>query len=118
MIPAIAFCQAISDSGFAARETYVRVVNDALRRYRIDRPIRVTSWPPRGSGRGGGDALGRRRCCRRLRSAEFGIRLPLRGIIVDESGCGTSGFVGLSVDPSGIQAFQILFRGQDGGVAQ
>jgi hypothetical protein len=49
----------IAVAGFAARETYVRVVNDALKRYRIDRPIRVTSWPPRGSGRGGGDALAR-----------------------------------------------------------
>jgi phage terminase large subunit-like protein len=33
----------IAVEGFAARETYVRVVNDALRRYRIDRPFRVTS---------------------------------------------------------------------------
>lgn len=49
----------IAVEGFAARETYTRVVGDALRRYRIDRPIRVTSWPPRGSGRGGGDAMAR-----------------------------------------------------------
>jgi phage terminase large subunit-like protein len=49
----------IAVEGFAPRETYVRVVNDALRRYRINRPVRVTSWPPRGSGRGGGDALAR-----------------------------------------------------------
>jgi hypothetical protein len=49
----------IAVEGFAARGTYIRVVNDALRRYRIDRPVRVTSWPPRGSGRGGGDALAR-----------------------------------------------------------
>ncbi|MBF6161052.1 terminase large subunit domain-containing protein [Nocardia cyriacigeorgica] len=49
----------IAIEGFAARETYTRVVSDALRRYRTDRPIRVTSWPPRGSGRGGGDALAR-----------------------------------------------------------
>jgi phage terminase large subunit-like protein len=49
----------IAVEGFAARETYTRVVNDAVRRYGIDRPIRVTSWPPRGSGRGGGDALAR-----------------------------------------------------------
>jgi len=49
----------IAIEGFAARETYTRVVRDALRRYRTDRPIRVTSWPPRGSGRGGGDAQAR-----------------------------------------------------------
>jgi hypothetical protein len=49
----------IAVEGFAARETYVRVVNDALKRYRIDRLVRVTSWPPKGSGRGGGDALAR-----------------------------------------------------------
>jgi hypothetical protein len=49
----------IAVEGFAARETYTRVVNDALRRCRIERPVRVTSWPPKGSGRGGGDALAR-----------------------------------------------------------
>ncbi|KZS70065.1 hypothetical protein A4G26_25800 [Mycobacterium kansasii] len=47
----------IAVEGFAARETYRRVVNDALRRAKLDRPIRVTTWPPKGSGRGGGDAL-------------------------------------------------------------
>ena len=49
----------IAVEGFAARETYTRVVNDALRRYRAPHPIRVTSWPPKGSGRGGGDAMAR-----------------------------------------------------------
>jgi hypothetical protein len=49
----------ISVEGFAARETYVRVVKDALTRYRPAHPIRVTSWPPKGSGRGGGDAQAR-----------------------------------------------------------
>ncbi len=49
----------IAVEGFAARETYTRVVSDALRRYRTARPIRVASWPPRGSGRGGGDAQAR-----------------------------------------------------------
>ncbi|OBG00768.1 hypothetical protein A5773_04180 [Mycobacterium sp. 852014-52450_SCH5900713] len=49
----------IAVEGFAARETYTRVVNDALKRYRIERPVKVTSWPPKGSGRGGGDALAR-----------------------------------------------------------
>jgi phage terminase large subunit-like protein len=49
----------IAVEGFAARETYVRVVNDALRRANTPHPIRVTSWPPKGSGRGGGDAMAR-----------------------------------------------------------
>ncbi|QZA15226.1 hypothetical protein H5U41_16675 [Mycolicibacterium holsaticum DSM 44478 = JCM 12374] len=49
----------IGVEGFAARETYVRVVKDALSRYQVSRPVRVTSWPPKGSGRGGGDALAR-----------------------------------------------------------
>lgn len=49
----------IAVEGFAARETYRRVVADALRRAKLDRPIRVTTWPPKGSGRGGGDALAR-----------------------------------------------------------
>jgi phage terminase large subunit-like protein len=44
---------------FAARETYTRVVREALARHRIDRPIKVTAWPPKGSGRGGGDAIAR-----------------------------------------------------------
>lgn len=49
----------IAVEGFAARETYQRVVKDALGRAKLDRPIRVTTWPPKGSGRGGGDALAR-----------------------------------------------------------
>lgn len=49
----------IGVEGFAARETYVRVVKDALSRYAVTRPIKVTSWPPKGSGRGGGDAIAR-----------------------------------------------------------
>ncbi|MEV0109426.1 hypothetical protein AB0H42_24235 [Nocardia sp. NPDC050799] len=49
----------IAIEGFAARETYTRVVGDALRRYKTDRPIRVTSWPPRGSARSGGAAQAR-----------------------------------------------------------
>lgn len=49
----------IAVEGFAARETYVRVVKDALARYKIGRPVTVSSWPPKGSGRGGGDALAR-----------------------------------------------------------
>jgi hypothetical protein len=49
----------IAVEGFAARETYTRVVTEALHRQRPPHPIRVTSWPPKGSGRGGGDSLAR-----------------------------------------------------------
>lgn len=49
----------IAVEGFAARETYVRVVKDALGRYQTRHPIKVSSWPPKRSGRGGGDALAR-----------------------------------------------------------
>ncbi len=49
----------IAVEGFAARETYVRVVRDALGRDEVPHPMRVTSWPPKGSGRGGGDAVAR-----------------------------------------------------------
>lgn len=49
----------IAVEGFAARETYQRVVKDALRRAKHDRPIRVTTWPPKGGGGGGGDAIAR-----------------------------------------------------------
>ena len=49
----------IAVEGFAARETYQRVVKDALRRTQTPHPIRVTTWPPKGSGRGGGDAMAR-----------------------------------------------------------
>ncbi|OFJ52203.1 hypothetical protein BEL07_18685 [Mycolicibacterium grossiae] len=44
---------------FTAREGYLSVVNNTLRRYRLTHPIRVTSWPPKGdtTGRGRGDAL-------------------------------------------------------------
>lgn len=49
----------IAVEGFSARETYVRVVTEALRRYEPQHPIKVTSWPPKGSGRGGGDSMAR-----------------------------------------------------------
>lgn len=49
----------IAIEGYAARVTYVKVVENALSRVRTPHPIRVTSWPPKGSGRGGGDALAR-----------------------------------------------------------
>ncbi|WP_166905933.1 terminase large subunit domain-containing protein [Mycobacterium sp. DL440] len=57
----------ITVEGFAARETYTRVVNEALERARVRElttkgtvlhPIRVTSWPPKGRPRVG-DAIAR-----------------------------------------------------------
>jgi hypothetical protein len=49
----------IAVESFAARVTYLRVVRDALSRMKIDRPIKVSDWPPKGTGRGGGDAVAR-----------------------------------------------------------
>lgn len=49
----------IAIEAFAAGTTYVRLVTEAVRRARLDRPIRVTGWPPKGSGRGKGDAVAR-----------------------------------------------------------
>jgi len=39
--------------GFAARETYLRVVREALGRARVGRAIAVSSWPPKGRARVG-----------------------------------------------------------------
>ena len=39
--------------GFAARETYMRVVREALARARVGRPVAVSSWPPKGRARVG-----------------------------------------------------------------
>ncbi|WP_078313152.1 MULTISPECIES: hypothetical protein [unclassified Mycobacterium] len=49
----------ISVEAFAAGTTYVRVVKEALTRAKPDRRISVTAWPPKGSGRGKGDAMAR-----------------------------------------------------------
>lgn len=49
----------ISVETFAAGTTYRAVVEDAISRMRPGRPIRVTAWPPKGSGRGRGDAEAR-----------------------------------------------------------
>jgi len=49
----------ISIESFAAATTYQAVVKDAIRRMRPEHPIRVTAWPPKGSGRGKGDAEAR-----------------------------------------------------------
>lgn len=48
----------IAVEGFAARETYTRVVKEAIARAKVNRPIRVTSWPPKGRPRVG-DAIAR-----------------------------------------------------------
>ena len=44
---------------FTAREGYLSVLNTALRRYRLPHQVRVSSWPPKGSDRGRGDAMAR-----------------------------------------------------------
>ncbi len=43
----------IAVEGFAARETYMRVVREALARARVGRPVAVSSWPPKGRSRVG-----------------------------------------------------------------
>jgi len=52
----------ITVEGFAARETYTRVVKEAITRAtergELDRPLRVTAWPPKGRARVG-DAVAR-----------------------------------------------------------
>lgn len=53
----------IAIESFAARETYSRVAREAVARAteagRLKHRVQVTAWPPKGSGRGGGDALAR-----------------------------------------------------------
>ncbi|SIL05655.1 terminase large subunit domain-containing protein [Mycobacteroides abscessus] len=49
----------IAVEAFATGTTYVRVVKEALARAKPDRHIAVTAWPPKGSGRGKGDAMAR-----------------------------------------------------------
>ncbi|BCI83458.1 hypothetical protein MTY66_50830 [Mycolicibacterium sp. TY66] len=49
----------ISIESFAAGTTYRAVVQDAIKRMRPGRAIRVTAWPPPKSGRGRGDAEAR-----------------------------------------------------------
>lgn len=49
----------IAVESFSAGRTYVRVVTEALARVKPNRQIKVTSWPPKGSGRGRGDSLAR-----------------------------------------------------------
>lgn len=49
----------IAIEAFAARATYTRLVAEALPKFQINRPIRVTGWPPKGTDRGKGDAVAR-----------------------------------------------------------
>jgi hypothetical protein len=44
---------------FAARATYTRLVAEALPKYRLNRPMWVSGWPPKGTDRGKGDAVTR-----------------------------------------------------------
>ena len=44
---------------FTAREGYLSVLTNAIRRYRLPHYVRVSSWPPKGSDRGRGDAMAR-----------------------------------------------------------
>lgn len=60
----------ISVEAFAAGTTYTRVVKEALARARPDRTVSVTPWPPKGSGRGRGDAVARAAAL--LQAAEVG----------------------------------------------
>jgi hypothetical protein len=48
----------IAVEGFAARETYSRVVREALAAEKVRRPIKVSMWPPKGRARVG-DAVAR-----------------------------------------------------------
>ncbi len=49
----------IAVESFAAGETYRRVVREAIAAAKPPHPIKVTAWPPKGSGRGRGDAMAR-----------------------------------------------------------
>ncbi|MGH3556410.1 terminase large subunit domain-containing protein [Mycobacterium sp.] len=49
----------IAVEAFSARATYTRLVSEVLARFRVDRPIKVTGWPPKGTDRGKGDAVAR-----------------------------------------------------------
>lgn len=49
----------IAIESFAAAVTYKAVVEDTIKRMRPGHPIKVTAWPPKGSGRGRGDAEAR-----------------------------------------------------------
>lgn len=49
----------IAVEAFSARVTYTRLVSEVLARLRVNRPIRVTGWPPKGTDRGKGDAVAR-----------------------------------------------------------
>lgn len=48
----------IAVEGFTARETYTRVVKEAIKSAGVQRPIKVSTWPPKGRPRVG-DAIAR-----------------------------------------------------------
>ncbi|BBY84703.1 terminase large subunit domain-containing protein [Mycolicibacterium tokaiense] len=49
----------VAIEAFSARTTYTRLVTEALPGYALNRPVRVTGWPPKGTDRGKGDAVTR-----------------------------------------------------------
>ncbi|ANE80155.1 hypothetical protein A7U43_13260 [Mycobacterium adipatum] len=49
----------IAIEAFSARTTYTRLVTEALPKYTLNSPVRVTGWPPKGTDRGKGDAVAR-----------------------------------------------------------
>lgn len=60
----------IAIEAFSARATYTRLVTEALPKYTLNRPVRVTGWPPKGTDRGNGDAsLGPPACWPRSKQA-------------------------------------------------
>lgn len=69
----------IAVEGFSARETYSRVVKEALAREKVGRPIKVSMWPPKGRARVG-DAVARSAAM--LQALEVGT-LRLAGVFPD-----------------------------------
>lgn len=49
----------IAIESFQAGTTYTRLVTEALPKYTLNRPVKVSGWPPRGTQRGKGDAVAR-----------------------------------------------------------
>ncbi|OBJ46855.1 hypothetical protein A5630_10910 [Mycolicibacterium mucogenicum] len=49
----------IAIESFQAGTTYTRLVTEALPKYTLRHPVKVSGWPPRGTQRGKGDAVAR-----------------------------------------------------------
>lgn len=49
----------IAVESFQAGTTYTRLVTEALPKYTLRHPVKVSGWPPRGTQRGKGDAVAR-----------------------------------------------------------